>query len=29
MGYSEYLLDGVILEPPQLFGFQAAGAAPS
>jgi threonine synthase len=28
MGYSEYLLDGVIPEPPQLFGFQAAGAAP-
>jgi threonine synthase len=28
MGYSEYLVDGVIPEPPQLFGFQAAGAAP-
>jgi threonine synthase len=28
MGYSEYLADGVISEPPQLFGFQAAGAAP-
>jgi threonine synthase len=28
MGYSEYLADGVIHEPPQLFGFQAAGAAP-
>jgi threonine synthase len=28
MGYSEYLADGVIGEPPQLFGFQAAGAAP-
>ncbi len=28
MGYSEYLDDGVISEPPQLFGFQAAGAAP-
>src|SRR5205809_1423233 len=28
MGYSEYLVDGVITEPPQLFGFQAAGAAP-
>jgi threonine synthase len=28
MGYSEYLDDGVIAEPPQLFGFQAAGAAP-
>ena len=28
MGYSEYLADGVIGQPPQLFGFQAAGAAP-
>jgi threonine synthase len=28
LGYSEYLRDGVIGEPPQLFGFQAAGAAP-
>lgn len=28
MGYSEYLADGVIAEPPRLFGFQAAGAAP-
>jgi threonine synthase len=28
IGYSEYLDDGVITEPPQLFGFQAAGAAP-
>ena len=28
MGYSEYLRDGVINEPPRLFGFQAAGAAP-
>jgi threonine synthase len=28
IGYSEYLADGVISEPPQLFGFQAAGAAP-
>jgi threonine synthase len=28
MGYSEYLADGMIGEPPQLFGFQAAGAAP-
>src|SRR5581483_6450005 len=28
MGYSEYLRDGVIAEPPRLFGFQAAGAAP-
>jgi threonine synthase len=27
-GYSEYLRDGVIHEPPRLFGFQAAGAAP-
>ena len=27
-GYSEYLADGVIHEPPRLFGFQAAGAAP-
>jgi threonine synthase len=27
-GYSEYLADGVITEPPQLFGFQASGAAP-
>ncbi len=26
MGYSEYLRDGVIAEPPQLFGFQAAGS---
>jgi len=28
MGYSEYLADGMIAEPPQLFGFQALGAAP-
>ena len=28
IGYSEYLADGVIHEPPRLFGFQAAGAAP-
>jgi len=28
MGYAEYLADGVIAEPPQLFGFQAQGAAP-
>jgi len=28
LGYDEYLRDGVIAEPPQLFGFQAAGAAP-
>ncbi len=28
MGYREYLRDGVIAEPPRLFGFQAAGAAP-
>ncbi len=28
MGYSEYLADGIITEPPQLFGFQAKGAAP-
>jgi threonine synthase len=28
MGYSEYLSDGVIHEPPRLFGFQASGAAP-
>jgi threonine synthase len=28
IGYSEYLADGMIHEPPQLFGFQAAGAAP-
>ena len=28
LGYSEYLADGVIAEPPRLFGFQAQGAAP-
>ena len=28
MGYSEYLADAMIAEPPQLFGFQAQGAAP-
>ncbi|HEY7668167.1 MAG TPA: threonine synthase [Actinomycetota bacterium] len=28
LGYSEYLRDGMIGEPPQLFGFQAQGAAP-
>jgi threonine synthase len=28
MGYSEYLADGVIAQPPRLFGFQAQGAAP-
>jgi threonine synthase len=28
MGYSEYLSDGVIVEPPRLHGFQAQGAAP-
>ena len=28
LGYSEYLADGVIAEPPQLMGFQAQGAAP-
>jgi threonine synthase len=28
IGYSEYLSDGVIHEPPRLFGFQASGAAP-
>ncbi|HSL10086.1 MAG TPA: threonine synthase [Actinomycetota bacterium] len=28
IGYGEYLADGVIHEPPRLFGFQAAGAAP-
>jgi threonine synthase len=28
LGYQEYLDDGVVAEPPQLFGFQAAGAAP-
>ena len=28
LGYSEYLSDGVIHDPPRLYGFQAAGAAP-
>jgi threonine synthase len=28
MGYREYQRDGVIAEPPRLFGFQARGAAP-
>jgi threonine synthase len=28
LGYTEYLADGMISEPPQLFGYQAAGAAP-
>jgi threonine synthase len=28
IGYSEYLADGVITEPPRLMGFQAQGAAP-
>ena len=28
IGYSEYLADGVIHEPPRVFGFQASGAAP-
>jgi threonine synthase len=28
IGYSEYLADGVIHEPPRLMGFQAQGAAP-
>jgi threonine synthase len=28
LGYTEYLHDGVIHEPPRLFGFQATGAAP-
>ena len=28
IGYSEYLADGVIAEPPRLMGFQAQGAAP-
>jgi threonine synthase len=27
-GYSEYLTDGVIAEPPRMMGFQAQGAAP-
>ena len=28
LGYSEYLRDGVIHDPPRLFGFFASGAAP-
>ena len=28
MGYGEYAAHGVIGEPPRMFGFQAAGAAP-
>jgi threonine synthase len=28
LGYGEYLRDGVIAEPPRMFGFQASGAAP-
>ena len=28
IGYSEYLRDGVIHEPPRLLGFQASGASP-
>jgi threonine synthase len=28
LGYTEYLHDGEIAEPPRLFGFQARGAAP-
>jgi threonine synthase len=28
MGFGEYLRDGVIHDPPRLFGFQAAGSAP-
>jgi len=28
IGYGEYHRDGLIEQPPQLFGFQAAGAAP-
>jgi threonine synthase len=28
IGYGEYHTDGIIEQPPQLFGFQAAGAAP-
>jgi threonine synthase len=27
-GYREYAADGVVAEPPRMFGFQAAGAAP-
>jgi threonine synthase len=28
MGYTEYAADAVIVRPPVMFGFQAAGAAP-
>ncbi|MEX2276126.1 MAG: threonine synthase [Actinomycetota bacterium] len=28
LGYTEYLRDGVIHEPPRMLGFQAKGAAP-
>jgi threonine synthase len=28
MGYSEYHADALIEQPPQLFGFEAAGASP-
>src|SRR5437762_6569719 len=28
LGYTEYLADGTISEPPSLLGFQASGAAP-
>jgi threonine synthase len=28
LGYSEYLADAVIAEPPRMMGFQAQGAAP-
>jgi threonine synthase len=28
MGYGEYLADSTISEPPQMYGFQALGAAP-
>jgi threonine synthase len=28
LGYTEYLADGMIPEPPTLLGFQASGAAP-
>jgi threonine synthase len=28
IGYSEYLADGLIAEPPRMMGFQAQGAAP-
>jgi threonine synthase len=28
LGYSEYMADAVIAEPPRMMGFQAQGAAP-